>query len=190
MSRLSLLTQIGMITIAVVIALTYIKPTITGIRTTQDATRQYESESNKVLQINNLLATQVAKVDSVPPPDMRALERYLPDSVDEVAVMKDLMAILTSVDAQNVDVSFAAANLDTSSVDGAGTGLAEYSFTVKADATYDDMKALLAAIEINDYLLQIKSFSAEPSDTGYLAISLELVVFSRVPTLAVEPVTP
>ena len=196
MTKLSLFTQILMIVIAITIMFMYIKPTVTHIRTVQDATLQYGAEAEKVLTVNQLLATQVSKVDQIKQPDAAALMRYMPDSVDELEVMKDLVSILKAAGVSDPTVAYNgdASLLNTvgsdnsSLVDAEGvTSMKIYPFTISAQMTYQDMKRFLAALEINNYLMQIDTLKAAPGESGLLTVEMMLSTFARTPvTVSIE----
>ncbi len=195
MSKNSLLTQILMIGVAIAIVFVYIKPTISNIRMTQDTINSYEEEAEKVLAVNNLLAQQVALVDSVRPQDMQALLRYMPDTLDQIAVLKDIDAIFTYAGVKLTDVNYdeknANANLKNQAAAAEGVidplaGLDTHGFNVTAEMSYAELKQLLAAFEVNNYLLQIDQLSVLPSESGLLTVELALLAFTRAPVVVDE----
>ncbi len=168
--------QVLMIIISVVIVFLYIKPTFAKIRTTQETTSAYIEESKKVSDVNLLLKNQVAIVDGVSSADAVALKRYMPDSVDDVVVMKDLLGI------------FAALKLPLNSIGGGGassevvekgTTLIPHTFTISSTVSYVDLKRILRALEVNNYLLQVDSLNISPGQGELLGISMTLTTYSR-----------
>ena len=189
MSKLSLFTQIIMIVVAVLILFFYIKPTIAEVRAVQETTETYEAEAEKVAAVNQLLETQLNKVDSVNQADAEALQRYLPNNLDEISVMKDLSAILATEKITPTDISFTSSSTveSTSAVPGDIIGLTNYLFSISALVTYDELKALLKAIEINDYLLQIDTLEVKPSeDSDSLMVTMELRTFSKTAAMLAD----
>ena len=188
MSKLSLFTQIGMIVVAVIITVLYIKPTVANIRSTEETTATYSAEADKVSDVNKMLSEQVAKVNSVTSADGEALKRYMPDSVDEVAVMKDLSAIFTALNIPLTALTAGtAAVLSGDSATDQTSHLTTHSFTVGATMSYPELKKLLSALEVNNYLLQIDSLKVTPSESGDLAVSLSLSTFSRATVVDTVP---
>jgi hypothetical protein len=186
MSNFSLFSQIGMIVVAVTMLFTYIKPTYTNIQTTRDAIQTYTVEANKVKSVDDLLAAQTAKVDAISAADMTALKRYMPDEVDEVAVMKDIQAIfnalaipLTSLTASVVKT---VPPSDAETVD----PLSPHSFTVVSSMSYEELKTLLRVLEVNNYLLQVDSLVATPAASGLIGVSIVLTTYSRTPTATAQ----
>lgn len=182
MSRISLFTQIIMIIVAAVIGFYYIKPTVTKIRVTQDLTATYEAEAAKVLDVNVLLKQRIEKIDSVTLGDSDALKRYIPDTVDEIAVMKDLAAI-----GSDLGIIFSSLTYDGATEESVAEELntepklMSHAFSIETDVNYSELKQLLAALEINNYPLQVDLLDIVPDKTGLLAVSLSIQTFSRVP---------
>lgn len=185
MTRLSLITQITMIVVAVTIAVMYIKPTVSHIRAVQDTTIQYNEEIKKVSAVNALLAQKKSVIDNnVSESDATALKRYIPNKIDSVAVMKDIVTICNQIGITGIDVRYDGGGNDNG--DGGGAedadseyrGMRKHTFTVTAPMTYAGMKKLLAALEVNDYLLQIDGLSAAPDESGLLAVEITLATFS------------
>lgn len=203
MTKLSLFTQILMIVIAVIIMVMYIKPTVSHIRMVQDTTLQYSMETDKVSSVNKLLEVQVNKIDVISQPDTLALKRFMPDSVDELEVMKDLITICAAAGITDPTVAFKGAAVPVGGDGSVSSVLTEqtdgmdsmktYPFAVSALMTYQQMKLFLAALEVNDYLLQIDTLSVKPSESGELTVEIALSTFARpivsVAATNVVPVT-
>ena len=90
MNQINLFVQIVMIAIAVGVVIFYVNPTVANIKQTQDLNQKYLDEINKVVTVNSLLQENVNQISSISRENKKALLRYLPDSVDEIAVLKDL----------------------------------------------------------------------------------------------------
>lgn len=176
MSKISFLTQIFMIVIAVVIVIIYIKPTFEKIRETQETTTVYITESNKVSDVNLLLKNKIAIVNGVSSSDTEALNRYMPDTVDDVLVMKDILAIFTAL---KLPLSSISAGSAAGAAALPGVRLVPHTFSITSQMTYSDVKRLLHALEVNDYLLQIDSLNMTPGTTGLVGVSMSLTAFAR-----------
>lgn len=176
MSKISFLTQIFMIVIAVVIVIIYIKPTFEKIRETQETTAVYITESNKVSDVNLLLKNKIAIVNGVSSSDTEALNRYMPDTVDDVLVMKDILAIFTAL---KLPLSSISAGSAAGAAALPGVRLVPHTFSITSQMTYSDVKRLLHALEVNDYLLQIDSLNMTPGTTGLVGVSMSLTAFAR-----------
>ena len=167
-----------MIVIAVVIVFVYIKPTFEQIRSTQETTKAYVAEYEKVSDVNILLKKQVAIVDSVSPADVTALKRYMPDSVDDVIVMKDILAIFTALKLPLGGISVGG-GVTAATADAGAAKITPHTFAITSQMSYTDLKRLLHVLEVNDYLLQVDSLNLVPSTSGIIGVTMGLTTFSR-----------
>lgn len=188
MSKISLFGLLGMIVVACTIGIMYIKPTVSDIRVIEQTTKKYQDEIEKVSIVNQTLANTLSLLDSLPTADSEALKRYLPDTVDEVSVMKDITQIFTSVGTLVEGIVYQPPSTDESAVvdDGAVDlykGLQKYNFTVDAVLTTAQLSQVLSALEINNYLLQVSSLKVAPEENGSgLKVIMTLTAFSRAAT--------
>lgn len=178
-----------MVVLAVAILLLYIRPTVTDIRATQDNISSYEYELDRVTSVNDMLRSQASAIDALPLSNIQALERYLPSRIDEIAIMRDLELIVNEVGVTLVTLEFAgsdaSANADPSlEVVSRGNKPVATKFRLGVTATYDELKTLLSAIEVNNYQLSIDSADVTPSEAGELSADIVLVAYSleAVPT--------
>lgn len=184
MSRISLLGLIGMILVATTIGIMYIKPTVSEIRTIEDTTNKYKTEIEKVSAVNETLAVKLAQMDALSPADSEALKRYLPDTVDEVAVMKDITQIFAIAGASVDNIVYTAPvdsdeTVDTDIID-PYKGLRKYNFTIDSILDTTQLVRVLSALETNDYLMQVSNLNITPTkDNSTLQVSLKLTTFSR-----------
>ena len=189
MNRSSLFTQLVMIIVAVVVGIMYINPTVTKIKTTQDSNDLYKQELTKISAVNDLLSAHVMKIDSVPLQSKQALLTYVPDSIDELIVMRDLQAILA---ASNIEASTLVFDGDGESDGNTSTNgsnneeiavefspYTRYTFTVDFETTYEQLKNFFGLIETNNYLLEISSLEINPAESGLLSVKISLTAFSR-----------
>lgn len=183
MNRFSLFTQIGMIIVAVVITIMYIKPTYSNIKTTQDTTTLYDDEAAKVKEVDLMLEQKIAAIDGVSVNDVDALKRYMPDSVDDVSVLKDIQAIFTAL--QLPISTLTAGGMSPVTED---PRFVAHTFAVTSKMTYEEVKVLLHAIEVNDYLLQINTLKMIPGEEDLVSVDIGMTAFSRASTLP-APVT-
>lgn len=191
MNKFSLVTQVGMIVVAVTIVIMYIQPRVTSIREIQDLTNKYETETLNVSQVNENLKSKIATIESINPQDEQALARFMPDKVDDIAVLKDLSVMLESQSISQYDIAYKGNNATTQ-----GTGevvseyqsAVEYLFSATFEATYTQLKDLLALIETNDYLLQVSNVKITEGTEEKLKVELNLTSFARASsTMAVTP---
>lgn len=181
MSNFSLFTQIGMIVVAITIMFTFIKPTYANIQSIRDLTDTYKTEANKVKDVDDLLIKKASIVDGVSAADTAALKRYVPDAIDDIAIMKDIQAIFTGLAMPLLSLAANGGSASAVTVDGVtGTGgLVSHSFTLATKVSYDELKTLLKVVEVNNYLLQVDELSITPSESGSLGVTMALTAFSR-----------
>lgn len=180
MSKINFLLQIVMVGTAVAIGFFYINPTIADIKKTQALAQLYTAEIKNVSSVNEQLQQHVSEIDSISLENKQALLRYMPDSVDEVAVMKDINTIAVQQGIVPTTLSYSPVKV-SSNLEGTGsfTGLQAYDFKFGATVTYNQLKALLTAMEKSAYLLRIVSLSVLPSDSGALTVDMAIEVYSR-----------
>jgi hypothetical protein len=173
-------TQIAMIGIAVVIAFTYIQPTIAEIGKIQDDISVYQEERGKVVGVNLQLETLVSRLEGVSTADNRRLLTYMPNSVDQVSVARDLYSIVKESSVQFVDVT---SQKETGNRRGAQEVVAEnqpkpHTFVLSVEGTYGQIKTLFALIEQNHYPLEVKSVTMDSLEGGILSAELTLVTYA------------
>ncbi len=157
----SSISQFALLAVGIAIIFTYIEPTFGEIKTLQDELFQYTDARDKASELNQKLAALVSEVSQFRRSDLDALETFLPDQVDSIAVMADIEAItrqhgmqLVSLAAQEVqegnnDVVLAESDVFIPDY----TTFQDFSLTVTG--SYSDLKRLLEALERNKYGLEI-----------------------------------
>ncbi len=197
----SLLMQIVMVVVAVLIGVLYIEPTISQIKENQDATYAYQQEMKKVSAVNSALAAQVAVLDSLSLDKARALETYFPDRIDEVAVTRDIVAILQSVQAEPKTLAYVGRSeddlaaeqpaTDEISEEGGemveqtelvGTNRVTHVFNLSADFSYTQLKQFIDALALNNYPLFIKEIDMLPAESGFITTRFVIETYSQFPT--------
>ena len=186
MNPFNLFFQISMIAIAVTIGVLYVNPTLKEIKITQANSLIYIEEISKVSAVNDALADKIAYIDNLSLANKQALLKYLPDKIDEVAVLKDLKSILSlqSIEPKTLTYKGTVDQKETpdsfgDSIDSTNSGLITHQFEISADITYTDLKGLLKALEVNNYPLSITALTVNPSENGFLAVDISLATFSR-----------
>jgi hypothetical protein len=181
MNKLSFLTQIGMIAIAVAIVIMYIEPKISVIRETQDLTTSYEVETENVSQVNESLRAKISTIDSIPPDDLLALSRFVPSTIDEISILKDLGIMIETQLIPEYDIAYKGNNSDRVSVEEEPNEYGpvfEHYFSVSFESDYPQLKALLAQLQINDYLLQVDNLKITESKDDLIKVDMSLTSFT------------
>jgi hypothetical protein len=179
-----LFTQILMIIVSVAIILTYVKPTFLELSKTQDDIAVYREEQEKVIAVNSRLADLTAKISSIPVSDQRKLLTYLPDTLDEVMVARDLLFITVESGASYESVEYANDNAkkgrsNTSNSDSGNENLpTKHTFELSVIGTYEQVKRLFELIEQNNYPLEVHGAELTGSGTDFITASLTLVTYT------------
>jgi hypothetical protein len=124
----------------------------------------------------------VERANSISQRDKTLLRTYLPDTIDEVLVLKHLSAIAAAVEVDLSELSYEGEersdrrNSDTSTTDLPYA----HTFSVGFVSTYESLKSFLTLLEQNNYPLDVYSASINPSEGGLLDVSLQLSTYSHL----------
>ena len=154
------ITQIALFIISLVVIFTYIKPTFIAMKSTQDEIFQYSDASDKATQLNAQLAQLLSAEKSFAREDLMALETYLPNTIDDMAVMADITAMAGRSNLKIIKLSSGELILPDEDVFFEGEliqsdGTVHVDFTVEVSGGYDSLKQMLRLIEQNKYPLEI-----------------------------------
>ncbi len=177
----SLILQIFTAGVAIGIVITYIKPTMTVIRTHQDDIAKVREESERISGVNQKLAALYAQVNEIPQRDKAALYTYLPDEIDDVRILKDLNAMAEDAEVLVSDLSYGGPEQATA-VEGEGATQvkpAAHLFNVSFQSSYEQFKQVLSMIERNNYPLVVKELTVTPTEGGLLTVDMTLVTYAH-----------
>lgn len=177
----SLITQIVVTGLAIGIIVTYIQPSITEIGELQDDIDKTAKELERVNEVKNKLAALVSQAGAISSSDKQALSIYLPESFDEVKVMKDLDAIAEDAGVRLNSLTYGgeAPIKVAEGVAGVPTELpVGHKFSIVTTCSYQQMKYLLLLLERNNYPLDIQTLSIAPTEGGLLDLSLDVQTYS------------
>lgn len=202
-----LFTQIALIILSVGILFTYVHPKFEEISANQDSIAAYREEQQKVSAVNATLSALSAKANSLSPDDQSRLDTYLPNSVDGIAVQRDLLFIAEEAEIELTSLAYAsdstasgagqrggrnnAATL-TPIERGARSELVPHSFTLGFAADYETIKTFLDLLTTNNYPLEVVSLglgsaeaasgvggpTASPQASDALTAELTLVTYA------------
>jgi len=166
--RYSLLTQIALIGISIVVVLTVAKPMFSDIKNVQDEIFIYKDAVDKAQQFNSRLQELIAIRDSFSSEDMVRLDRLLPTKIDIPKTMRDFETIFSL---QQLTLSSLKAVTSTGQspaaeavydengelVASADIPLSSQDFEVKFTGSYENLKDVLTAAELNETLVEVTS---------------------------------
>ncbi len=177
--------QVVLIGAACVIIFTYVMPKFEDTKAIQDDIFKYSDAVDKASQYNERLQELLATKESFPQEGLVSLEKFIPLSIDEIAIMHDLESILlgtnilpTSMTVAEEIAPFSEASVEEEIVYNADGTVMEtvkptitsgiYSRDIKVmfSSSYEDMKNALAQIEANPALLEVVEFTLKPATGG------------------------
>lgn len=197
--RYSLITQVLLISISLVIVFTLIRPMLSEIRDIQDQVFVYSDTVAKASQFNARLQELIEIRDSFSGRDMIMLEKFMPTTIDTLAVMNDIESIFktkeipiisltaTEVVAPVTDIAFEGdVILEESQED----NYQDYELTFAG--TYEQLKEILLLLERNATLLEVielefeknqseeigSESKAEDLEEGMMSFALKLRTYS------------
>ncbi len=193
-------TQIALIIVSIVIVFTVIKPKLAEIGFVQNEVVTYRTALDNIGQYNQRLQNLISQSKAMSVSEKETLFRYLPESIDAVAVGRDISNMVNSNDLLLLDVApsdpvrvtTAVADEGTVSADGMDTGavaptpeeggptvtggMYSQQFKISVVGTYDQMKGFLKDMERNAYSLRLVDFKFELEEEGGLVSQYDLTV--------------
>lgn len=183
MKSLGLLTQFFILGLAVAISILYTKPALEEAQVAQSQIDQYELQRAKVSRVNADLAGHIATMESVSPQNIARLYTYAPETVDGIAVMRDIQIMAEQSGVTLKQISDAGSdNVQrsdrTEEEDAAAVTVTPQRFDVLVDTTYDQLKDLLVMFAQNDYPLEVHELSVTPLEGGFMEVSLLVITYA------------
>lgn len=191
MNQTSIIQHVLMIIIAVAIVLLYVEPTIQEIRQNQDTAVMFNAEIEKVSAVNTLMSQKLATINSIPLADRQKLTIFMPDSAEEVSVMRTLEAVLLSSGINPITLDFStkddsdanASNPDEATI--SGRALMHKNEVVTTFET-DEVTLLsyLNTITTSDIPFVLQNASLMPQENNLIGVELTYAIYNLTP----EPV--
>lgn len=178
-----LFTQVVMIVLSVGIVFFYIEPTFAEINQMQDEISEYKEERKKVDAVNQLLASLVERLESVPSEDRQKLVTYIPDKVDTLAVPRTLQAIASQSGVLFREVRYQELRDEYINL-ADDAGMTDYPvphmFTISFQGSYQQVKTMLGLMEKNEYPLEVHDLEISILEGGFLDVSATVITYSHV----------
>lgn len=171
--------------IAVAAFFLYVNPTWTGSITSTKAAIALDAQTldaaDEYTKQQNILIASSAAID---PADMKKLEVYLPDSVNNVGIILDLNALaarsglsLSNIDVANAGDPGAAANSAVGALPGSVNPVGSVNLSLSAVGTFNSLLDFLAGIERSQRLLDAQDIVVKGSDTGVYTFQMTLRLY-------------
>lgn len=152
----------------------YIQPTLTGVRPILVEIEKHQKSLASVDSVLLLMNQQIANLNSIPEATKSAFNTYLPVTIDEVLVLRDVYTILflNQITPDALRYSRAASS-DATKL------FVTHNFELNFITSYDKLKQFLQRIERLRYPLEVHTMTLNQDDGGLVTVSLKLVTYSR-----------
>lgn len=177
----SLITQLATFGLSLVIVFTFILPTLDQIQLHEAELKKLQEEATQVNSVKTLLDELVQKRNSVSDNDRRRLNTYLPTSIDQVKVLRDL-EYLASTQGQNfrltsIQAAESAARNNATEAE-SEIDVRSHGFSLGFITTFDQLRSFLSVLERNHYPLAIQDIKISTTEGGFLNVDLSLITYS------------
>ena len=177
-----LFSQLALIILSVLLVFTYVKPSLVKVKETENRVGLYQEQRMKVQAVNDKLVTLKVAVDNVSEADQKNLLVYMPNTVDTIAVPRDIKFITEDAGVVLDEVRYIGPIKQS-----VGTELNEaiknkpeaHVFEVSFQGSYEQIKKTLASFEKNVYPLEVHELHIVEQEGGFLKASLKLHTYNR-----------
>lgn len=176
----SLFFQLLLAGLALAITFTYVKPTFAEIGVIQDSISHYKTEYNKISEVNKKLADLVNKANSIPANDQRALLIYMPETLDDIAVSRDIYNISSISGVFMSDIKYSKDTKTDALTEESKLLPVKHIFSTNVTGSYDEIKSFLLLLEQNNYPLEVHNLTISSSEDDILITELQIVTYSRI----------
>lgn len=176
-----LFTQLAMVVLSIGIIITYVKPAFADIGRVQDDIAIYSNKRAEVATVNDELQKLATKLNNISRDDQNKLNTYLPNTVDYIAVPRDLLFIVLQSGALYRDVSYKGAlekKTNSKNQDVSTSLPLSHSFLLSVEGTYEQIKSLFRLMEQNNYPLEVDSLDIQVIEGGFLSLDMTLITYS------------
>jgi hypothetical protein len=169
-----------------------VEPTFRDIGELQDDIVTYQTEQQKVSEVNDQLSSLIRVLNNVAPDDQRRLLTYMPNEVDSISVVRDLSLI--SEQARVVYISAISTgqgetvNQRKNEVVSDFIQPKEHLFNLTVEGMFDQIKNLFALLEQNNYPMEIQRVGVQKKEGGFLSVDVSLSVYAHEDSTSSEPI--
>jgi hypothetical protein len=175
-----LFVQLMMFVTAIGLAFFYVKPTLGFIGELQNNILEYQTEKQKVEAVNKTLIEDVALVNSISAESMKRLVTFIPDTVNHVAVIRDIYYIGLEAGFDIADIRYEGVSdqIVSAELTEIKNKPFEHGFVLTAEGTYNNIKRLLQFFENNEYPLDVTSVVFTSAENGELKAEISIVTYA------------
>jgi len=180
MKPLGLISQIAAIGLAIAIVVFFVLPNFTTVGEVQNEIEQYAQERERVTETNANLAALVSELEAVSVIDRTRLATYIPNLLDEVAVLRDLEIITEIAGVRYNDIQYVGETV----ADGQQATISNelqtevaHDFQISVEGTYNQIKDFFSLLEQNHYPLQTSALDMTVREGGFLQADATIVTY-------------
>ena len=177
-----LFVQLVLLASSVAIIFLFIQPRLDEVGTIQDETQIYIDEREDISDVNERLSELSSRIESVSFDDRMRLNTFLPDEIDFIQIIRDLYIISVKSGSAYIGADY---NADADTNERRGSRDDEvvlpdrHVFSLQVSGGYENIKDLVAALENNDYPLEVAELTITKQDeTDLLDANLTLHTYS------------
>jgi hypothetical protein len=187
MKPIGLISQIFVIGLAVAIVALYVRPTFAEIGDIQNKVQEFSLERERVAETNRVLDTRVSELVSITDNDRSRLSTYMPQLLDEVAVLREIIAQNSGVNYSEIQHNGQRTD-DNEETDLLQTAEppTQQEFTITAQGSYSILKDFFSMLEQNEYPLQVYALQISALEGGLLSANTTVVTYITNVDLEVE----
>lgn len=194
------LTLVAVILFSILVLVFYVQPRIEELRAQEASLAELRETVSQTAELNNLLESHLAKINSISSTDLQRLEKFLPQDVNSVLVARDINAMALT---NNLSITRASINEDGSTdavngqmLDDETSSQVRYrvdttSLSFAFNGDYQNVKTFLQQLENNSYPIKITNLqfgraeaqaaNGATAATGYtLDMTIELYSFNLI----------
>jgi hypothetical protein len=180
MKPIGLISQIFVIGLAIAIVVLYVRPAFAEIGVIQNKIQEFSLAREQVTETNSVLAARVSELESITVNDRNRLATYMPQLLDEVAVLRDIEII-----AQNSAVNYSAIQHNGERIDDSEDARlletvdlpVQQEFFITVEGGYSTLKDFFSMLEQNEYPLQVHALQISALDGGFLSADVTVVTY-------------
>lgn len=197
--RFQVFIQIALLIIAIVIAVTVIRPKLADMQATQAETNSYKTALDNIDAYNRRLQALTTQVNAISADRLASLDRFLPEDIDPTVVARDISNIVEQNNMLMLDITESEPAVVSTTVGKdfevdspenipagafygdigqAVSGLVAHQFTLSMVGNYKDLKTTLADFERNIYPLRVVEFNFDAADSDLVSYRIVLETYS------------
>lgn len=175
-------SQLMLFILSVMIILTYVKPSLGEMKSVQDKIASYKEERQKVSAVNATLDDLKARMTGVSAEDNKRLLTYMPNTVDILAVPRDIKAITDEAGVIVKDIKYSGAEQAPVGEAPVASDQLEpqaHSFSVTLEGSYAQLKQVFTSFEQNAYPLEVQKLTIIRQKGGFLQALVDVKTYNR-----------